>query len=418
MLKGTFNLNERVLEESVLINEFLENNIKKKKVSIEGLVSDNNWYESYNINDLKKIVYFLSENYEEFLSIVIEDSEDLVFEYSDALKKLFIINLSETWTADITITNALNTLIRVEENEKTFEKSVLNLTNEEVAKTVVDLFEQMKYHRLRARLNVIARLQDFYKSENGLPNIWKEYKNVAQLKSLFSNANIKEDSLTKRNLLNLSRVMSNNQDIVIPLLIFEGVRLSKNEELDELRYLKKSDLSSDNVLTIKGRLGDTEVTERAIQLDEDVAKIIRKAISEKFITTTMHGKIRFFELNNTDYIVQPSLFGKKKTNNAESDSISFRGSYGRVSLCKEALESVMYDIPFSPKTIEKFGKIYSVNRLINEGFTLQEALRETLKRFGDWNDIPEELSDIERRKISALNHQLVSRLKELWEVHR
>ena len=420
MLNSKFLFKKEFLENQQLVEELNKEidkaGLKKKNVDVEMLVGEEKWRQLLKSDDLAKLTCIVSD-----YGVVNIEVDGLKgdFKYDNVKKRAFLVDLSEFWTADITISTAVNALERVESIEVEYDKSVLDFNEEEMRKTIVALFEEMKYHRLRARLNVISRLQDFYFcTTNDEPlHLWASLKSVKALREILSNTSIKEDSLSKKDLINLSRMMPNAQDSVIPLLIFEGVRLSKNEELDELRYLEKKDLSQDNVLTIKGKDGENGVYKREIQLSNDVANVVRNASNESFISATMHGKTRYLELNDTKYILRPSMFGKKKVTNTESESISFRGAYGRVLSCKETFESVMYDVPFSPKSIEKFGKVYYVNKLVNEGYALSEALKQTVIRFGAWKKVEEGVSEKEKENINAMNYQSVTRLKAIWQVY-
>ena len=71
----------------------------------------------------------------------------------------------------------------------------------------------------------------------------------------------------------------------------------------------------------------------------------------------------------------------------------------------------MYDIPFSPKILENFGKVYYINKFIGEGVGVYEAIRMTLIRFGAWE------GDVDHNKNSPTNVQMVNRLKKIWSLY-
>ena len=199
--------------------------------------------------------------------------------------------------------------------------------------------------------------------------------------------------------------MPNVQESIIPLLIFEGVSFSKVEERDELRCLKASDVRG-NKIFIGG------LNERILDIDDVVADALSKAINSEYLFKTVHNELNYVELEDNEYILRPAISSRKRIDTSyDKDVMSFRGAYSRFHLCKEFVESTMYDIPFSPKILENFGKVYYVNKHLGEGIDVYDAIRKTLSRFGNWE------GDIEKNKSNVKNVQMVNRLKKIWDIY-
>ena len=175
--------------------------------------------------------------------------------------------------------------------------------------------------------------------------------------------------------------------------------------MDELRYLKVSDVQGNKII-IHGK------NSRVLDIDNEVAEALERAINAEYLFKTVQHELRYVELEDTEFILRPSILSRKRKDMSyDANVMSFRGVYSRFSICREQIESTMYDVPFSPKAVENFGKVYYVTRYIADGLDMYEAIRKTLKRFGTWR------YGGENENVTPHNVQLVNRLKNLWLVH-
>ena len=386
----------------------VSNTLKNIKIKFEDLVdiSGNiNWFEDYNEEDLKELVFGLS-SIEGLLDITImEDSKK--YNKQDSIKKLFLIHLSEKWESDITISFALNTMNTISGLERKFDKSVLEFNSDEIHESIIDLFSEMQYHKLRYQINILSKLQEYYGEQVANPHQWRDFKDTEVLRDIIGDE-AKEHVLTKKDLIDLTRVMPNLQDSIIPLLIFEGVALSKVDDIDEIRYLKKNNLDGHR-LEIRGN-EENENTNRVIELSKDVAELLEDAINQEFIEKKVMSELRIVELEDTKFVLRPAVKARPKVNeNEDMNILSFRGAYSRINLCKEYIEAFLYDIKFTPKSIETFGKVFYITKFVNEGYDDIEAIVMTLQRFGNWHP--------ENGKRDARNSQQISRLRKVWNVY-
>lgn len=396
MLKGTFKINEEITENKVAIEAI------GRLISIEKFLKNKNLFENSDIETMKKVAMIM-DNYSDVGELIVSERE-INFNYNDTMKKVFLLDLSEKWIAEISMNTAINALEEVSAYEKKYMKSVLDFNEEEIKYSIIDMFSGLMYHKLRSTVNIIARLQEFYKEVKEPQFEWRAYGKVDMLRKTLGGT-ISQDIVTKKDLLNLVSVMPNVQESIIPLLIFEGVNFSKVEEVDELRYLKVSDIQGNKII-IRG------TNARVLDIDNDVAEALEKAINAEYLFKTVQHELRYIELEDTEFILRPSILSRKRKDTSyDMDVMSFRGVYSRFSLCREQIESTMYDVPFSPKAVENFGKVYYVTRYIADGLNMYEAIRQTLKRFGTWR-----YGGV-NENVNPHNVQLVNRLKNLWLVH-
>ena len=384
----------------------IKNRLAKLKVeenTLGEISNKTNWFEKVDTEVLKKICV-VTNDYNDILVIEFQEREDLEYQFDDALKKLFILALSVTWSSEISISSVVNAFKIIENKEKEFNKSVMQFQESEIEESLIDLFGRSYYFRLRHGINIFSKLQTFYKDYINMTASWETYKDQQRIEGIIGQE-VKRDIVTKKDLLHLISVMPNVQESIIPLLIFEGVSFSKIEEMDELRYLKTSDVRGNKVF-IGG------VNERVLDIDDDVAYALSKAINSEYLFKTVHNELNYVELEDNEYILRPAISSRKRIDTSyDKDVMSFRGAYSRFHLCKEFVESTMYDTPFSPKILENFGKVYYVNKHLGEGIDVYDAIRKTLSRFGNWE------GDIEKNKSNVKNVQMVNRLKKIWDIY-
>jgi len=371
------------------------------------ILSTVDWVEKIDDDVLKALVTEM-DKYDTILDVTLIDSTDVKFTSSDSMKKLFLINLSSEWESSITVQSAVNALLAIEQKEIEFGKLSINFSEEEITESMSHLLGDMRYHRLRNRINIISKMQKFYEKYITIDARWEEFKGQKEISRILGQE-FQEYVLTRKDLIDLSKIMANVQDTVIPILLFEGVRLSKIDDFDELRYLKKSDFKG-NKLVIRG---NGSMAPREISIDREVGDVIQEAIEQEMLIKVSKFQPFLKPLEDTDYIIRKTVSSRaRKDTSYEDDVMSFRGAYSRIVSCRSQLEALLYDIPFSPQSISTAGKVYYVNRYIAEGLDVYDALRKTLVRFGVW------YGDPEADKKDPKNRQLINRLKDVWLVHK
>lgn len=408
MLKSKLKVDKTILDNN---KDAIKANLKEAKVGIgflEKVIDKSNWVIDNSKNKLAELVYQLSK-FDDLAHIEIEDSE-IQFDNLDSMKKLFLIELSEEWDSSIGMTSAIKTMEEVDEIESKIGGNVLEFDESEMRETVIDLFSRKQYYRLRYQLNMLSKFQEMFKKQVVGKAQWRDFKNNKILKEIIGDE-AKEYLLTRKDLINLTKVTPNLQDSVIPLLIFEGVSMSKVDNIDEIRYVRHKDVR-ENSLVIRGNGSDERET-REIPLSSEVRDIVKDASLQDYIEKKVRGSIKLVELQESDYILRPTVhsrakIGKRK--DSDPSVLSYRGAYSRVTICKDYIQSLLYDIPFSPRTIATAGKIFYINKYVNEGYGEFEAIKKVLQRFGEW--VYEEDG-----RVGAKNSQQINRLKKVWEIY-
>lgn len=397
MLNAKFDISPRSLGKLL---EQLDNDKLKKK--IQKLKGGGEWLDKLSDKELVQAAVAADKAGVELLQLGFSDKGGLMFPYGDATKKLFLLHLEEQGRAAIGIHNAVNTFMSVEKIEQKFEKCVLNFTNDEIEKTFVVLYEEMKYHRLRSGLYLIVQYQDFV---GGTESNWKEYASTKKVNEALAKLSVKrEDKLTLQSLITLFKNSNNPQNAIVPMLIFQGVGLSKVEDMDELRYLKKDDLRG-NTLFIGGN-GNGTVKEREIELDESIARMVEEAINQSYIIRVVNHTPVIESILDTPYVLRPVENRRKRKDKPEDEVMSFRGINTRISSCKQQIELETYHSAFSSKVIETSGKHYFMGRFVASGLDEREAAKKVLKRFGDWR---------EEKGNEEHNRQSIRRLIQTWK---
>lgn len=370
--------------------------------------NNENWTEEFNENILKKLIIFLS-NIKDSLKIEIEEWDNIQFKYCDLMKKLFFLHLSDFWEYKPSSKTIFNALKSVEYSEVKNNKCVIEFTKEEIKQSATDLMKGMQYYRLRQRINIISKFQIFYEEEVEIHSNWREIFIPSKLEKTIGRDINSSDLIDIDDLINLFKRMDNIQESIIPILIFNGVKLSKSNEKDEIRFLKKSDLT-DNLLKIKSK---DRTKDRVVRLDSEISEMFRETSSQDYVTQEKRGENVELELKDTDYILRASLPARAKSTDEDEDILSFRGAWGRLLKCRKQMESLAPEFSFSAKKIEQSGKIYYINKFMEEeDMELYDAIRATLKRFGDWRYLEDE-----NEKSYPPNTQMVNRLKHLWSFY-
>ena len=414
VMKGNFILEKNIFHSirEELESKLAEKGLKNAEKKIEKLEKSCDWIEDFSEKDLKLIVNAVSDLDSEMTKVKIEDVEDIQYEYDDLKKKIFLLSLSNQVESIATVMQAAATFDFLEKIEEKKNKCVLKFTNSDIEGTLIDLFGEMKYHRLRSRLKVLSKFSEFYGHEEDLGN-WKTYSHPDKIYSVLGD--IEENKIyTKDYLISLFQMTRNPQESIVPILIFEGAKFSKIDDLDEVRHIKKSDLLNGK-LKLTGN-GEGKTTEREIEIDSITEQMIKQAASQKFFIKDKGNYQRVLNMVDSEYLLRPNIAGKIKSSKDETNSsvISFRGAYDRIKNVKKNTELEWSSIDFTPQGISNCGKIHYINRLVTEGMDVYDAIRETLKRFGEWKYSGGSRSDASL----PYNTQNVNRLFKLWELYK
>lgn len=161
---------------------------------------------------------------------------------------------------------------------------------------------------------------------NTKDNLIKNSPKFEDAKNFLDKAAINNKYLTKEQLDDIVfKTCQNDQDVALLLLLFEGV---KGERLEELCNLKPSDIDfNNNILT----LTDKDGTKRNINVTSKAITAIERAIKEDEYEAYLppaDNNTRYRKLINRGYVF-------KKTSKRGGDKITYSGLYTRIKTIAE-----------------------------------------------------------------------------------
>jgi hypothetical protein len=245
---------------------------------------------------------------------------------------------------------------------------------------------------------------------------------IALLEKILSDTDNSSKIKTKKQLVEYVRSEKNRQISIVPLLIFEGIEVSRAGD-DEMRNLKVEDIKEDGTIVIpstKGNEGDgSYYPERTIRLSEDAMEAINLSLQQKVIERTVRGgAILEFDLDFSS----PYLLKRAVTNSRGDQELGTKIPFGTLSTryrkMKEKIEngegySLTGVNDLTLNSIRKSGQAYYIQKLINEGMEERDAIYECLKRFGEFS-VTENGSEKSNRSSQG-NRQRYNRLRRSWK---
>ncbi|MGX4686906.1 hypothetical protein JNUCC83_08385 [Vagococcus sp. JNUCC 83] len=383
--------------------------------------NDGEWINCLNDSDLPILGALISSNeLDDEVNPLFEGEKENPFNFNRAAKSIFITHLSNIWESESSVEYAQLALEGVESYETKFNKSLLLFSEEEIIQTINGLGDRFSFYGLKFRIKIYKDYHNFYSREYGLmvkENLWAKYQTTKNLSMILS-VDEKKKNLTRDDLISLFNTMINPQQGIIPLLIFEGITLSRIDESDELRHLLKNDVDTESIC-IKSctdkldNRGFNLSIDRTLELDQEVMKCIdRAANSENMIRINRH-EFEYLNLVETPYLLR-SAEGRRDKLNSPSGTLSYGGTINRIKECRRQMESINPEIDdFSTRYIANCGKSHYINKFMKNGLSETEAIIKTLKRFGEWNSngIFEEEVKLDTNKIR------IARLRRIYTMY-
>lgn len=348
---------------------------------------------------------------DDYLVSEVKDSEgntiDLVFGYSDILKKLFLFELSKEWELDNAIKRAIAIFKEVEVFEKELNKVIFLFTKEEIEETIVTLFKDQMYYKMKLRLNLFSKYEKLWKGvvvRSEKDPSWSDYLKKNKFADILGGRHEETTLVTREDLLSLFKQSSTPQNAIIPILIFEGVKLAESPTDDEVRRLKISDIKKDKIV-IRDHDGGVN---REVIIDAQTIELILLAASQTKVYKPFNGTISIVPYLKSPYVLKPIDVKIAYNSDSKEDerAITYRGAYDRMLNIRSLAESLGYERDLTISLVAKSGKINSINKYISSGMDRYDAIRKTLMRFGEWNKTGDY---IEEKKLPS-NRQLVNRL--------
>lgn len=382
------------------------------KSTFNKIVNGENFLDVLSLAKVKSIISALEgENLENIIDAQVIDGNQQVIEtdfYKAKLTKiLFLYDLNKEWELDTAITRAINLLEDINSLEKKFGKCVDKFSSEEIVKSIKVLFDDVMYYKMKLRLKIYSKFEKFTGVEkNNEESTWSYWLTKNKFIDILGiNSQDTEAKLaTKEMLVSLFKQSPSPQNAVIPLLIFNGIKLAEDQNTDEVRRLKRSDIKKDSVI-IRDRNGDVK---REIDVDPQICRMIEIAALQDKTYRGGNGNLIAVPFVDSEYVLKPVDVDMDYNIESKDDptAITYRGAYSRVNNMRTLAESLGYEQELTISMINKSGKIYYTSKYMNEGLDKYDAIRKTLMRFGEWNTT----GDFTEEKKLASNRQLVNRL--------
>lgn len=367
--------------------------------------SNNDWFElnldEDHMDEFNRLVFENRESIKLDLKHSVNGVErayNYNFEYDDTMKKLFLLNVEKD-VSDKYYTIMVRILETTDKTERVFGKCVRKFTIADIRQYIIEIFETISYHKVEQHVSIVVRYIYFFNkySEDRSTQYWDSASIKFISDTLESSA--RKPLLTKKNIRDIFDFHESPQSVLPLVLIFEGVIYKNNEEEDELRHLLEKDFEKGSLGIRNGR-GDY----RSIDIDNDTYSMIRRALRQDSIE--LNGGRGFVEFKESPYILK-----KADTNSSPSNVLSYAAVHSGLQKIKDFAEPFIdEEVKINYRQIRSYGKMHYINMELLKGYDIDDAVKTTLKRFGEWpsGDDP---------KASTNRVQRARRLEKLFKIH-
>lgn len=330
----------------------------------------------------------------------------IYFQQDDIMKKIFLAERSRVWAYDTTVIMAVSHFLEVDDFEDAHNVSILDFNDRQIKETIIGLYKGHRLQLLYSKVRILATYSRSYKGQAA--RLWDYYKTPSVLAELMgSSQTISDKLITKENLVNLYRDNPNPQFAIIPILIFEGVRFSTVDEVDELRFIRNEDVYQHGIFL---RSGGTSAKGRFLELDKDVIKMVKTAMRQK----EFYGNIRRNDkavFEETGYLLKPA--GSR----LQKNPMSYSGVRIRYQEFEENAAMVYGCDQMGTIILQNCGKVHHIRRQVDSGVELNDALIKTLERYNDY----EYFGDGDGKSshtINESNRTRLNRLRTVWITYK
>lgn len=217
-------------------------------------------------------------------------------------------------------------------------------------------------------LNVINGQLKYYTQYCMTNNIVTDGQNhydeidIAVLNSCINIGLANASIITRKDLLHMCGSFLNVSDEVLALAVFEGISGKYNLEL---KYLKKSDINGNIITLYNGR--QLEISDKLIELINESCDVY---VYNSYAMTGGKGKELIY---NSDDDTAIKDLPQTQPSNPERDAMRIRKRiWGKMMKLQQTAGSVAFTIG----NLNESGRIEMARKLINNGATIEEALRD------------------------------------------
>ncbi|WP_220422732.1 hypothetical protein, partial [Escherichia coli] len=130
---------------------------------------------------------------------------------------------------------------------------------------------------------------------------WSDYLKKNKFADILGGRHEETTLVTREDLLSLFKQSSTPQNAIIPILIFEGVKLAESPTDDEVRRLKISDIKKDKIV-IRDHDGGVN---REVIIDAQTIELILLAASQTKVYKPFNGTISIVPYLKSPYVLKP-----------------------------------------------------------------------------------------------------------------
>ena len=295
------------------------------------------------------------------------------FEYDHNLKAAFLLAHSRRHERIQPTQRVRAALVEIQKYEVEKNKSILEFTNDDMI-DIIQYYRNKYVNYMTYRYYIII-LNDFVKfCVKSFKRVGYDYKEIWDYKRVVNTIPDNEKPnkfFTLDELLDIVKEEQSIQRAVVPILLFEGVKLSRTKELNEIGNLRTKDVRG-NILDIKGKY------ERLINIDVKVQLLLNQVLNED----SYFDGIREVEMPTTGYVLRPTGSNQGRV----GEPLSEASIQKRIRILKKEYDQPIAGREFNAKNIRNSGKIAYIDRQINKGHNLSDAIYLTMVRFGEIED--------------------------------
>lgn len=364
-LLETAKLNKNSINKVMNMNE---DNYTKISASVLIKVSfalNNRFYEFFD----KEISYELKDfDDEEFLS------KNYIYDHN--LKASYLYSLSQSRNTKTSVEKGRNTLRKLEGLEKKFGKSVIDFNKDESVE-MLNYFRGLNHnydtyrYMLKEASSFLVFVKDnFNKYTDYAYELTWEFDKL--IKTVPEGERINR-LITKELLHEIAYAEESVQNAIIPILLFDGAKLAREDKDNELTYIKRYP-SHEGWAKIEIETGSFK---RVIDVPEEDRQILEVASKTDEIFQSS-SRARFAQLADSPYLLRPFIESSRS-----GIQISEQAIQKRLRSIKSDFDYLIGDREFTATSIRAAGKINNIEKLVKDGMEITLAIRQTLYVFGE-----------------------------------
>lgn len=372
----------------------------------------------------KEIYQYVMDNYtpetvNQDLRLFLDSDKVLHFEYGNVVKLGYYLYKSTVSKSELATLDKLKyNLMIITATESKFNKPFYEFTKNESLDLISDHYSMTRSVSSTVSLVYMLKdIADIFPDVFSERDVWDELGRFSFIQKIMKKVDPNQ-YIKKGMLLSFADAAVNRQYAAVLILLYNGVKSSLVEELDEMQRIKKKDLTAKGLNITNGQ------HPRFIHLSRPEVSLLRQAAEQRYLVRIarpsyedlVSGQHNYSEseLLDSDYLLRPT----KRT--YKQDELKVQDQYAKTITLKNRANELLKE--FSEflgketkiKDITNSGKINAIDEYIKKGHSLSDALTKTLVKFGEW----EPKLTVKDEKEDKGNKQRKTRLKRLYTISK